>query len=291
MSEYTARTTLGGTVEQKTDSKGIGPLAAVTVILLGIAVAVLVLVAVVVANWANDARGDANVAAAKATALAEHGTHAGAATGTGIRSYAGMAPANAAALAKAHSAFPAELPPLTAGPMVQVQLTLVDRTVQVAPGIKYSAWGFAGGVPGPVIHVRQGQMVHVTLTNKGMMPHSVDFHSARIAPNRAFVDVMPGASKTFSFVANDPGVFMYHCGTKPVLMHIANGMYGAIVVEPKTALPKADKEYVLVSSEWYLSSPGLKTPAQFDMEKAHLSMPDWVTWNGYAGQYVTHPVS
>ena len=109
---------------------------------------------------------------------------------------------------------------------------------------------------GPVIHVRQGQTVKVALTNNAPMPHSVDFHAARVAPNVAFTDVMPGETKTFSFVANDPGVFMYHCGTKPVLAHIANGMYGAIVVEPKQALPAVDHQYVLVSSEWYLTSPG-----------------------------------
>ena len=111
-----------------------------------------------------------------------------------------------------------------------------------------------------MIHVRQGQTVKMTLTNGGAIPHSIDFHAARIAPNMAFRDVAPGKSFTFSFVANDPGVFMYHCGTKPVLMHIANGMYGAIVVDPATPLPKADREYVLVSSEWYLNAPGLRRP-------------------------------
>jgi nitrite reductase (NO-forming) len=132
--------------------------------------------------------------------------------------------------------------------------------------------------------------VKVTLTNGGAIPHSVDFHAARIAPNEAFIDVAPGKSFTFTFKANDPGVYMYHCGTKPVLMHIANGMYGAIVVEPKVPLPKADREYVLVSSEWYLDQPGIKSAAQLDVEKARLMLPDWVTWNGYAGQYATHPL-
>src|SRR5947209_4923304 len=83
---------------------------------------------------------------------------------------------------------------------------------------------------GPAIHVRVGQTVKVTLVNQSPMPHSVDFHAARIAPNVAFSDVMPGASKTFTFKATDPGVFMYHCGTAPAFMHIANGMVGAIVV-------------------------------------------------------------
>ena len=101
----------------------------------------------------------------------------------------------------------------------------------------------------------------------------------------------PGKSFSFSFTANDPGVFMYHCGTKPVLMHIANGMYGAIVVEPRTPLPHADKQYVLVASEWYLDHDGLTQPAQFDMAKAHAKTPDWMTFNGYAGQYVKQPLT
>ena len=74
--------------------------------------------------------------------------------------------------------------------------------------------------------------MRITLTNGGAIPHSIDFHAARIAPDKAFRDVAPGESITYTFEATDPGVFMYHCGTKPVLAHIANGMYGAIVVEP-----------------------------------------------------------
>jgi nitrite reductase (NO-forming) len=107
----------------------------------------------------------------------------------------------------------------------------------------------------------------------------------------AFADVLPGKSFTFSFKANDAGVFMYHCGTKPVLAHIANGMYGAIVVEPRKGLPHADRQYVLVASEWYLNGPGDKQPASLDMVKADQMTPDWVTWNGYAGQYVKHPLT
>jgi nitrite reductase (NO-forming) len=83
---------------------------------------------------------------------------------------------------------------------------------------------------------------------------------------------------------------MYHCGTKPVLAHIANGMYGAIVVEPAQALPKADREYVLVASEWYLNGDGIQKPASLDMSKARAMLPDWTTFNGYANQYVTHPL-
>jgi nitrite reductase (NO-forming) len=172
-----------------------------------------------------------------------------------------------------------------------VHLTLVDKTIEIAPGVKYTAWAFGGGAPAPFIHVRQGQKVELTLTNKGVIPHSVDFHAARIAPNVAFKDVQPGASIHYTFVANDPGAFMFHCGTKPVLAHIANGMYGAIIVDPRTPLPHADKNYVLVASEWYLSSPGFPKPAALDMAKAQRQEPDWVSWNGYAGQYVTHPLT
>jgi nitrite reductase (NO-forming) len=209
-----------------------------------------------------------------------------------LTSFAGAAPADPEAAAAAHKPFPAAMPPIPAGPVANVNLVLSDVTVQIAPGVKYAAWAWANGAPGPVIHVRQGQKVKITLTNKGAIPHSVDFHAARIAPDKAFGDVMPGDSVSYTFTANDPGVYMYHCGTKPVLMHIANGMYGAIVVEPKPGvLPQADKEYVLVASEWYLSTDGLRSPAQFNMDKAHARMPDWMTFNGYAGQYVTHPLT
>jgi len=189
-----------------------------------------------------------------------------------------------------HTPYPAELPPLVSG-VKQVKLTLKDVKLQIAPGVTFTAWTFSGGAPGPVIHVRQGQKVHVELTNGGAIPHSIDFHAARIAPNLAFRDVKPGETFSFDFTASDPGVFMYHCGTPPVLAHIASGMYGAIVVEPKGGWqPKADRSYVLVGSEWYLNGDGKTTPAGLDMEKARHMQPDFVTWNGYAAQYKTHPL-
>lgn len=234
---------------------------------------------------------DSSSASPAPAAQHESGATSGMTDAAALSSFAGTAPDDAEQLAAAHKPFPAAMPALQPGSVVPVHLTLTDRTIEIAPGVKYSAWAWAGGAPGPVVHVRQGQTVKMTLTNAGAIPHSIDFHAARIAPNVAFRDVLPGKSFTFSFKANDPGVFMYHCGTKPVLMHIANGMYGAIVVEPSTPLPPADKNYVLVASEWYLDSPGVDKPAQFDMDKAHARMPDWMTFNGYAGQYVTHPLT
>jgi nitrite reductase (NO-forming) len=285
---YASRTT---TLSPQTGPSS--PVAAVVAILLGILVAVLGFFALLMWVDAHNARDDANKAAAQAqTAASMPGMDMSAsATGGGLTSYAGASPANADALAAAHKAYPATLPAAPSG-VADVHLVLKDVTVQIAPGVKYAAWAWAGGAPGPVIHVHQGQLVKITLTNEGAIPHSVDFHAARVAPDKAFTDVMPGKSVSYTFRANDPGVFMYHCGTKPVLMHIANGMYGAIVVEPPAGtLPKADKNYVLVASEWYLDSDGLKKPAQFNMDKAHARQPDWMTFNGYAGQYVKHPLT
>lgn len=261
--------------------------------LLGVLVGVLAIFGLLMWLDARQARDDANQAAASTGASGMAGMDMGAASSTGsLTSYAGAAPANAADLAAAHTPYSAVLPPVPSGAVADVHLVLTDIDVEIAPGVHYSAWAWAGGAPGPVIHVRQGQLVRITLTNNGAIPHSVDFHAARVAPDKAFADVAPGGSVSYTFRANDPGVFMYHCGTKPVLMHIANGMYGAIVVEPPAGvLPKADKDYVLVASEWYLASDGIDEPAVFDMAKAHARQPDWMTFNGYAGQYVTHPLT
>ena len=255
---------------------------------LGIAVAILAITAVVLVKTADDARDEATTAAG----TTDHSGHTESNVSLPLQSFAGKTGENAAELAMAHQATSAVLPPVPAGDLVKVQMTLKDMVVEVAPGVKYNTWAFDGhGAPGPIVHVREGQMVEMTLTNGGAIPHSIDFHAARIAPDVAFRDVAPGESFTFRFRANDPGVFMYHCGTKPVLAHIANGMYGAIVVDPVTPLPKADHEYVLVASEWYLSNDGVSEPASLDMNKARAMQPDWTTFNGYANQYVTHPLT
>jgi nitrite reductase (NO-forming) len=256
-------------------------------VFLGIAVAVLAFVAVVLVKTADDARDQA-----AASGAIDHSAHQESNVSLPLQSFAGKTGENAEELAMAHQATSAVLPPVPAGEIVNVQMTLKDMVVEVAPGVKYNTWAFDGhGAPGPIVHVREGQIVEMTLTNGGAIPHSIDFHAARIAPDVAFKDVAPGESFTFRFRANDPGVYMYHCGTKPVLAHIANGMYGAIVVDPATPLPKADHEYVLVASEWYLSNDGVSEPASLDMNKARAMQPDWTTFNGYANQYVTHPLT
>jgi nitrite reductase (NO-forming) len=266
----------------------------VATMMLGFTLAVVGFFALMLWADARESRDGAAEPAAAASAIpaASHDHATDHNTALPLNSFAGVVPENAAALAEAHKAYDATLPPVPAGDLVKVQMTLKDMVVEVAPGVKYNTWAFDGhGAPGPVVHVREGQTVEMTLTNGGSIPHSIDFHAARIAPNVAFRDVAPGESFRFRFTASDPGVFMYHCGTKPVLAHIANGMYGAIVVDPAKSLPAADNEYVLVASEWYLNGDGIKAPASLDMAKARAMMPDWTTFNGYANQYVTHPLT
>jgi nitrite reductase (NO-forming) len=261
----------------------------IALIILSAAVLATTTTAVVSADVAQKAKAEA--AAGAAVHRTDEAVPAASAQ-DGLASFAGQTAENADEIAAEREPFPAELPPVPEGDVVDVELVLEDVVVEIAPGVEYHAWGFAGGAPGPAIHVREGQTVKITLTNNGAIPHSIDFHAARIAPDRAFGDVAPGESLTYEFEASDPGVFMYHCGTKPVLAHIANGMYGAIVVSPaENPLPPADREYVLVSSEWYLNDAGLDSPAAYDNRKAHAMIPDWVTWNGYAGQYAAHPLT
>ena len=127
----------------------------------------------------------------------------------------------------------------SAAATVKVHLNARPAVVKVAPGVRMHAWTFNGTVPGPVIRAKEGDTVEVTLHNAhtrhahspGMF-HSVDFHAAQIAPNVGFADVAPGKTRTFSFVAHRPGVYMYHCGTAPLLQHIGMGMYGMIIVDP-----------------------------------------------------------
>ncbi len=266
----------------------------------GVTIPAILLIGLWMTISAFQARDDARHAAASAQKVAAGSATAGmpgmthtASSAQGAAaspSYAGIAPANADAIAMAHEAYPATLPAASPGAVANVRLDIRHSDVSIAPGIKYQAWTFGSTAPGPVIHVRQGQTVNVTLHNSSPMPHSVDFHAAQIAPNVAFSDVLPGQDKHFSFKAGVPGVFMYHCGTAPAFMHIANGMYGAIIVEPRH-MPAVDEQYVLVSSEWYLNGAGEKTAAGLDLTKATQMTPDWVTWNGYAAQYKTHPLT
>ena len=119
--------------------------------------------------------------------------------------------------------------------------------ITIAPGVTYDAWTFGGQVPGPVIRVTTGDTVDFTLVNRAPMPHSLDFHAVEIAPSRVYVNLLPNDSLRYRFVARVPGAFMYHCGTAPVALHIANGMYGAIIVDPPGGRAPA-REFVFADS-------------------------------------------
>ncbi|MBS0381127.1 MAG: multicopper oxidase domain-containing protein [Proteobacteria bacterium] len=186
-------------------------------------------------------------------------------------------------------AAPAKLPPLQPGDTVKVHITTTDQKVEIASGVYYNAWTFGDTVPGPIIHVRQGQTVDVTYTNNGMMQHSIDLHAAHTPPNLSFAEVDPGKSIHFSFKAEVPGAFVYHCGTPPVLLHIGNGMYGAIIVDPATPLPPAEASYVIVQSEWYTQQVSGNLMGA-DYQKMLAERPDEVVFNGAAFQYRDHPL-
>ena len=200
----------------------------------------------------------------------------------------GEAPVGAPGAAPAPIA--ADLPARERTRLHRIRLEMRHVTLNVAPGVKYAAWTLGGGVPGPALHVGQGDTIDFTLINRANVPHSMDFHAAEIAPSKYYVNVLPGDSLHYRFVARVPGAFMYHCGTAPVAMHIANGMYGALVVDPAAPQPKA-KEFVLVQSEFYLSpKPNAEGAHTLDWGKLLGLAPDHVVFNGRASQYAEHPL-
>ena len=201
-----------------------------------------------------------------------------------------VSPLSLAAPTPIKQARDARLPPVPAGDTAEINIGVSDETIEIASGVQYQGWTFGKTVPGPVIHVRQGQTVKVTMTNNGTMQHSIDFHSAITPPNLHYAEVMPGESISFSFVAKVPGAFLYHCGTPPVLLHLANGMYGAMIVDPATPLPPAAESYVLVQGEWYTQQVSGKTMAG-NFPKMMEERADEVVFNGAAFQYRDHPLT
>lgn len=193
--------------------------------------------------------------------------------------------------APAHQLYNPAMPATLQGNVVNVHLVTKEVTLSIASGIAYKAWTFNGTVPGPVIHVRQGQTINFTLTNDDpMMAHSIDFHAAQTAWSVNYQPVAPGKSLTFSWKADYPGAFLYHCGTPPVMEHMANGMYGAIIVDPANGWATKAQEFVLVQSEFYTQR---NSDGTYGLSTAKMSqnMPDYVVFNGYVNQYTQTPVT
>ena len=176
------------------------------------------------------------------------------------------------------------------GNVVEVNLVAEETAQEIAPGVDYQVWTFNGTAPAPVIRVKLGDTIRFTLTNDTSigMQHSIDFHAALTPWDRNYQPVDPGETLTFDWVAMYPGVFMYHCGVDPVLQHIGNGMYGAIIVE-SDALPK-EREFVLVASEFYPGAKPVDGIYVGDLDRMTAVKPEYVVFDGFANRYLDAPL-
>jgi nitrite reductase (NO-forming) len=190
-----------------------------------------------------------------------------------------------AALAEA----PTVPPPITRkyATKVVVNLEVKEVTKRLADGVEYTFWTFGGNVPGSFIRIREGDLVEFHLHNNqnNKMPHNIDLHAVSGPGGGAGASfTAPGHSSQFSFRALNAGLYVYHCATAPVGMHIANGMYGLILVEPKEGLPPVDREFYVMQGEFYTAGKfgegGLQS---FDMDKAVDERPPYVVFNGEVG--------
>lgn len=178
-------------------------------------------------------------------------------------------------------------PPITRSEPTTVEITLTVRELvsELADGTTYTFWTFDGTVPGPMLRVMQGDTVELTLVNpeSSSMGHDIDLHAVNGPGGGANVTrVQPGERKTFSFKALNTGLYIYHCAFPPPWIHIANGMYGGILVEPPGGLPPVDREFYVVQGEWYTRHPfGTKGHMPFDEAKAFAELPEYYTFNGH----------
>ncbi len=170
---------------------------------------------------------------------------------------------------------------------VTIKLEVVELVKRMADGVDYTFWTFGGSVPGKFMRIRQNDEVEFHLMNHpdSKMPHNIDLHAVTGPGGGAAASfTTPGHVSVFSFKALNPGLFVYHCATAPVGMHVANGMYGLILVEPIGGLPKVDKEFYVMQSEFYTKGPHGEAGLQpFSMEKALAETPDYVVFNGSVG--------
>jgi len=202
-----------------------------------------------------------------------------------------------------------ELKPLDPAPVKTIRLDTTHKIIEIAPGVKFSAWTFGDQVPGPTIHARVGDRIKFSMTNRSdeVMPgvnftaapmmHSMDFHAAMVSPQDKYRSVAPGQTIEFEFTLNYPGVFMFHCGTPMILEHIASGMYGALIVEPKDGYPtKVDREYVVIQSEFYVKPDPQhrKIDGQplyvLDGDNLKKAMSSYTTFNGVHNGMVKKPL-
>ncbi|WP_167132516.1 multicopper oxidase domain-containing protein [Paramicrobacterium chengjingii] len=181
--------------------------------------------------------------------------------------------------------YDAELDPAPAADVHEITMPVTETEVEVAPGVTQTLWMFDGTAPGPVLRGSVGDVFDVTLVNNGTMGHSIDFHAGTLAPDGPMRTIMPGESLEYTFTATRAGIWMYHCSTMPMSSHIANGMFGAVIIDPPDLAP-VDHEFVMVQSEFYLGEEG----GPVDPDAVATQLPDIVAFNGYANQYRDVPL-
>ena len=170
---------------------------------------------------------------------------------------------------------------------VKIELETIELKKRLADGVEYTFWTYGGDVPGNFIRVREGDLVELTLKNaeNSTVPHNIDLHAVTGPGGGAKATFTgPGQSTKIEFRALNPGLYVYHCATAPVGMHIANGMYGLILVEPKEGMSEVDKEFYVMQSEFYTKGAyGEPGHQPFDYDKAVAEDADYVVFNGAVG--------
>ena len=188
--------------------------------------------------------------------------------------------------AKGFVARDATLPPAASETVHKLTLTVSEVERAVAPGITQKLWTYNGTAPGPVLHGKVGDVFDITLVNDGSMSHSIDFHAGALSPDKPMRDIAPGKSLEYRFTATRSGIWLYHCATMPMSLHMANGMYGVVIIDPPGLTP-VNKEFVLVQGEYYLGAQ----KAIADYSRVQTEMPDLLAFNGYADQYRYSPLT
>jgi nitrite reductase (NO-forming) len=169
---------------------------------------------------------------------------------------------------------------------VIVELETIEKTMRLADGVSYTFWTFGGAVPGNFVRVREGDLVELRLKNHphSTVPHNIDLHAVTGPGGGAAATLtIPGGESVLAFRALNPGLYLYHCAVSPVPMHISNGMYGLILVEPANGLPKVDREFYIMQSEFYAKAGAPGAPHTLDLDRGIAEQPSYVVFNGSVG--------
>ena len=225
-----------------------------------------------------------HVTAAGTAGAAGHGAHGGGSGGSG-GSGGGAVPDYAVVLPADVRGFDPALAPAGASAAVHEHtFTVTEQVMHVGAGVTQMRMTFNAGVPGPILRGRVGDVFRITLVNKGSMSHSIDFHAGVLPPDDVMRSINPGESLVYEFTAQRAGIWLYHCSTAPMSVHLASGMHGAVIIDPPN-LTAVDREYVVVQSEIYLGPEG----GQTDAAKVAAKTPDLFAFNGIAFQYRDRP--